>query len=101
MEKGLPKMSQKAKGKRGSGVNNTIPLVKSDNSSITLRIYEGRRSRSVRIGGVWRVDRRNKLKFYLSERRDLFGGRKSITFYGSWFVNRDTYLVYKKSGKCR
>ncbi len=88
-------MKQKVKRKQGTAIKNAITLAKSDNSSITLRMYEGRRRRSIRIGGVWKVDRRNKLKFYLSERRELFGGRKSVVFYGSWFVNRDNYLVYK------
>ncbi len=73
----------------------TVYLVKADNRSITLRIYEGKRSKSIRVGGWWKVDSGNKLKFYLSQKQDFLGNRKSVVFYGSWWVDRDNYLVYE------
>jgi len=73
----------------------TVQIVKTTNCSITLRVYDGKQIKTVRVGGWWRVDGRNKLKFYLSGKSSVLSDRKWIVFYGSWFVDRDNYLVYE------
>ena len=73
----------------------TVQIVRTTNRSITLRVYDGKRTKTVRVGGWWKVDGKNKLKFYISGKCSVLSGRKWLVFYGSWFVDRDNYLAYE------
>jgi len=74
-------------------------IVKTTNKSVTVRYYESGRYRRVKFAGSWKVDNYNRLKFYLSSVKEGIK-EKVFTLYGSWYVNRDNYLLYEyKSGK--
>jgi len=49
----------------------------------------------MKIGGWWKIDSGNKLKFYFSKKQRLSRGRSYYVFYGNWFVDKNNYLLYE------